>query len=115
RKPRIPGTTWLAAGAPEARTITGSPLPDASEQVVFWKFSIHQRPGEVVILGRPRVPLDVLRAGEPGALRVDLGGVRQQRLVADAEEGAAPPPAGVSQRFAPFRRPPPLPEPLGIR
>src|SRR5262249_14135182 len=113
RKPRIPGTTWLAAGAPEARTITGSPLPDASEQVVFWKFSIHQRPGQVVSPGRPRGRLDGRRAGDPGALGVDLGGGGKQRLVADREVGAAPPPTGVFQCFTAFRRFPPLREPLG--
>src|SRR5262249_62358893 len=88
RKPRTPVTTVLAAGA-AATMVTGSPFRDAGEQVVLRQFSIHHRPGEVIVLGGPRRLLDLQRAGEPGALGVDLGGVGDQGLVADAEEVGA--------------------------
>src|SRR5204862_5680714 len=57
------------------------PLPDPREQVVLRLLSIHQRPGEVIILGRPGGALGVGRAGEPDAVRVDLRRVRNQRPV----------------------------------
>src|SRR5215475_4353731 len=95
--PRTPVTTVLAAGAAArmaagaaAGTFTGSPSPDAGEQVVLRQLSIHHRPGQVIVLGRPRRLLDLQRAGEPGAFGVDLGGVGEQGLVAEAEEVAAP-------------------------
>ncbi len=82
-EPKYPGHHLAGRGWRRPGPSPAHLLPDASEQVVLWKLSIHQRPGQVVILGRPRGPLDVRRAGEPGALGVDLGGVGQQRLVAD--------------------------------
>src|SRR5882757_4138135 len=62
---------------------------DAGEQVVFGKLDIHERAGQVVVLGRPDLPLQVTRADEEGAVGVDLGGVREQRLVAGLEVIAA--------------------------
>src|ERR1017187_7050077 len=48
----------------------------------------------MVVLGRPRGALHLKRAREPGALRVDLGSVRDQRLVAEPEEVRALYPGG---------------------
>ena len=57
--------------------------PQASEQVVFGQRCIDAGPGELVVLGGPHPLLGLQRAGEPAALRVDLGGVRDERGVAD--------------------------------
>src|SRR5580700_4392298 len=48
----------------------------------------------MVVLGWPGYALDLCRAGEPAALRVYLRGVRQQRLVPDAEVVTAGHPRG---------------------
>ena len=42
-------------------------------------------PDQLEVLGRRDLELDLPRDGEPEAVRVDLGGVREQRLVADPE------------------------------
>ena len=39
----------------------------------------------MIILGRPRLPLDLDRAREPATFRIDLRRVRDQRLVPDRE------------------------------
>ena len=40
---------------------------------------------QLEVLGRRDLELDLARDGEPEAVRVDLGGVGEQRLVADPE------------------------------
>src|SRR5580693_3144069 len=43
----------------------------------------------MIVLRRPRRTLDLQRAGEPEAVRVDLGGVSLEGLIPDLEEIAA--------------------------
>ena len=89
RNPRTPVTTVSAAGAAasDGHGLTLSRI--AGEQVVLRQSSIHHRPGEVIILGRPGRLLDLQSGRRTSSLRVDLGGVRDQRLVADARRSRA--------------------------
>src|SRR5260370_37329300 len=48
----------------------------------------------MIVLRRPRGLLHLQRAGEPEAVRVDLGGVGLERLVPDREEVTARHPGG---------------------
>src|ERR1700728_548686 len=105
RNASVPGAAELMAEA--ASVVIGSPrssspgchaVAHAGEKVVFRLFSIHHRPRQVKILGRPGRPLHVTGARKPAAIRVDLGGVREQRLVADLEEVGAVNPRGYLQR-----------------
>src|ERR1700722_14992016 len=48
----------------------------------------------MIVLRRPLGLLDLKRAGEPEAVRVDLGGVGLERLVPDREEVTARHPGG---------------------
>src|ERR1700722_16102105 len=48
----------------------------------------------MIVLRGPRGLLHLQRAGEPEAVRVDLGGVRLERLVPDREEVTARHPGG---------------------
>src|SRR5437870_2933907 len=65
------------------------PLTHAGEQVIFRHCGVDDRAGQLVVLGRPRLELDVHGHMEPEAIRVDLGGVCAQRVVAQLEEVSA--------------------------
>src|SRR6185437_2845201 len=74
-------------------------LSDPGEQVVFQIVGVHSRrinyrPSQMIVLGRPRLPLQAHRAAEPASVRVDLGGVRDKRLIADLEVVTARHPRG---------------------
>ena len=71
-----------------SRYISGI-VADAREEVVLGEGGIDERLRELVLLGRPDLPLDLHRHPEPAAVGVDLRGVRDQRLVADLEEVGA--------------------------
>ncbi len=96
RKPSRPGSTLFSAedclSCWRRGTSQGHTLPDTREKVIFRQLGIDERPSKMIVLGRPRGALDVARAGEPGAVRVDLGGVRAQRVVADGEVVGRTPP-----------------------
>src|SRR5260370_33503851 len=70
----------------------------------------------MIVLRRPRGLLHLQRAGEPEAVRVDLGGVGLERLVPDREEVTERPPGGDLELLPvvalPLRA---LPEDLGVR
>src|SRR6478736_2353178 len=55
----------------------------AGEQVVLRSGYVHQRPDQLVVLGRPHLSLQIERDREEPPLGVDLGGVSQQRPIAD--------------------------------
>src|ERR1035438_7608953 len=66
------------------------------------------------VLSRPGRSLDINRAAEPVAVRINLGGVREQRLVTDLEELAARHP-GRYLRLVLARAVRPVLQPLRIR
>src|SRR5690242_2760022 len=66
-----------------------SATPDPREQVVLGQGRLDVAGDQLEVLGRPHLRLDLARHREPRAVGVDLGGVGQQRLVADPEEVAA--------------------------
>src|SRR2546430_361258 len=53
-------------------------LPHAGEQVVLGLRAVHHRVHQLVVLGGPRLALDVQRGAEPRPVRVDLRGVGAQ-------------------------------------
>src|SRR5690606_28436259 len=83
------------SGPPPAAARPASPqalrrlLADAGEQVVLEDAVAadvtDQAAGELVVLGRPGLLLDLHGDAEPEPVRVDLGGVRPQRLVPHRE------------------------------
>src|SRR6185437_5532668 len=79
-------------------TSEGHTLPDTREKVIFRQLGVDERPSKMIVLGRPRGTLDVTRAGEPRAIRVNLGGVGAQRVVADTEVVGRVHPGGDLQR-----------------
>src|SRR3954463_7826587 len=64
-------------------------LPDAGEEVGLRHGAVDQRAAQLEVLRRPAPPLQLQRHVEPEAVRVDLGGVGPQRVVADVEVLAA--------------------------
>ena len=62
---------------------------DAGEEVVLPTGDRHEGHGRLEVLGRPDPRLHLARHPEPRAVRVDLGGVRQERGVAGLERSAA--------------------------
>src|SRR5215467_2340766 len=86
---------YLRGGSSTARVrLRPYPLAYAREQVVLRRLAVDQGPDQLEVLGRPDLALDVQRHPEPPAVRVDLGGVRTQRLVADLEVVAGRDPGG---------------------
>src|SRR6185437_4105386 len=94
-KPRIPGDTEFGSSRltdeptdepadaismrPSSRQ---DPLADAGEQVVLGQLDLDPALGQLEVLGRPEPGLHLPRRPEEAALRVDLGPVRLERLVA---------------------------------
>ncbi|EGJ77056.1 putative mycothiol conjugate amidase Mca [Streptomyces sp. Tu6071] len=60
-------------------------VTDARKEVVLGEGRFDQRLRQLEVLGRPDLLLDLHRDAEPAAVRVDLRGVRDERLVADLE------------------------------
>src|SRR6202167_4581823 len=90
RNASVPGSAEMLAEA--ASVALGSPRSSSP--------GCHAvaRPRQVEILRRPGRPLHLTGARKPAAVRVDLGGVRKQRLVPDLEEVGAVNPRGYLQR-----------------
>jgi hypothetical protein len=80
--PRLPGRPPRRPGRPSrsSPTATASTCTSSASQLE--------------VLGRPHLLLELQRHAEPEAVRVDLGGVRPQRVVADLEVLAALDPGG---------------------
>src|SRR5689334_22987439 len=93
-KPRTPGVTLFSSTSLARGTrcvsarlaLMSGIVADAREEVVLGEGSVDQRGGELVLLGRPDLLLDLHGDLEPAAVGVDLRGVRDQRLVTDLEE-----------------------------
>src|SRR5262249_18481820 len=56
-------------------------LADPGEQIVLRDRAVHQRPGQLEVLGRPHLALERQRDSEPEPGRIDLGGMSEQRLI----------------------------------
>src|SRR6185295_3255615 len=96
-KPTHPATTLLSSGlgseaSARATTVVMTPLSqvgpvsasaDPGEEVVLGDRGLDVAGHQLEVLGRPGQHLQLARHGEPRPVRVDLGRVRQQRLVAD--------------------------------
>src|SRR6185437_4283156 len=78
---------WCALNLPAASA--PNLLPDPREEIILRRFRIYYGPSQMIVLRRPRLLLEADRAGEPATVRVDLGGVGEQRLVPDREVFAA--------------------------
>ena len=77
------GVPWVHCPSPTGRTQASGVIP--GEQVVLGDRRLDVAGDQLVVLGAPGLLLDLARDHEPRAVGVDLGGVRQQRLVAHAE------------------------------
>src|SRR5215217_924850 len=69
-------------------------LAHPGEQVILGSATLHERADQLVLLGGPDLALDLQRGPEPGAVRIDLGGMRPQRIVANLEPVSALHPSG---------------------
>src|ERR1043165_6309874 len=89
--PTQPAATWLSSGLgseaaasstmpvmlPVSQVSAGSAISDPREQVVLGDGRLDVTGHELEVLRGPRLRLEIARHVEPGAVRVDLGGVRQ--------------------------------------
>src|SRR4051794_15200407 len=126
-KPTQPATTLFSSGlgseaaasatmpvmAPVSQVPVVSATGDAGEQVVLRQRALHVAGDQLVVLGRPGGHLQLARDREPEAVGVDLGRVRQERLIADAEEVTALDPS--RQALVPVVVTLPALQPLGVR
>src|SRR6185437_3907200 len=62
---------------------------DPGEEIILRGIRIYYGPSQMIVLRRPRLLLEVDRAGEPATVRVDLRGVGEQRLIPEREVFAA--------------------------
>src|SRR3954452_13285036 len=85
RNPAIPGETVEEYSARTARTSDLHTGPQPGEQVVLRRSGLHQRADQFEILPRPHRAQHLVRHHEEEALRVDLGGVREEGPVTDLE------------------------------
>src|SRR5689334_21561209 len=93
-KPRTPGVTLFSSTSLARGTrcvsarlaLMSGIVADARKEVVLGEGCVHEGLRELVLLGRPDLPLDLHGDLEPAAVGVDLRGVRDQRLVTDLEE-----------------------------
>src|SRR5262249_2058902 len=63
-------------------TLRADLLVDAREEVGLGRRAVDERADQLVLFPGPDLALDRQRRAEPGAVRVDLGGVGAERVVA---------------------------------
>src|SRR3954447_535319 len=85
-------TSWCMPPLSQARP--RSDRPDSCEEVVLGPRRLDVAGDQLEVLGGPDLGLDGVRDGEPGTVGVDLGGMGQERLVADPEVVGARDPRG---------------------
>src|SRR5262249_60216040 len=81
----LSATTANAIACVTPLTLRAHPFAYPGEQVILRDRAVDERPGQLEVLGRPGLALDLLWHPEPEPVRIHLGRVSAQRLVTQLE------------------------------